>query len=106
MDNEPWFSLTAGMIGKRPTLRLFKSLFGFSPQVFSVVWSRCAAKASEEGLKQIHILWLFYHIKTYPNLDVATLTIGRHDSTIVKWRRIAISVLIDSLDFVRGYLFL
>ena len=71
---------------QRASLRVFKAHFVFSPSMVAIAWNRML----QEGLLDAkampqYFLWMLYHLKVYPTVDVGANFCRCNKDTFAKW---------------------
>ncbi len=79
--------------------RRFKSFFGVTPHVCSIVWTKIFGVAPI-GFQPKHLLWGLTFLKQYPNEHNRHSTLKADEKTIRKWTWIAVK-LMSGLKVVR-----
>lgn len=81
------------------SLRRFKSFFGITPSMCTIVWNKLKDKAPI-GSKPKHLLWCLFFLKQYPIEHIRQSVLGADEKTIRKWNWIFIKLL-SQLDMVQ-----
>lgn len=79
--------------------RRFKSFFGITPQVCSIVWEKICDKAPND-FQPKHLLWGLTFLKLYTIEHDRHSTLGADEKTIRKWTWVAVSLL-SNLNVVK-----
>jgi len=79
------------------TTRRFKSHFGTSPLICSLLWEIVALHPQGEKLSPIHILWTLYFLKVYPTSDLLSGRLRKDPKTVKKYLWMCLYVLNDQL---------
>ena len=88
----------AASVSTLPEKRRFRSLFGVSPELCSVIWSRLGGKQVKSG-NPMHLLWALLFLKVYANEDVLSVIAGVSRKTYRKWVWVVVTLL-SNLDEV------
>lgn len=78
--------------------RKFKTFYGVSPEVCSILWNRIADKPS--GSEPKHLLWCMLFLKNYNKEHVNASIVGVDEKTFRKWTWQFVELL-SELDVVR-----
>lgn len=82
----------------KTTLRRFKSFFGVTPLLCSIIWEKIESSAPSES-KPKHLLWTLYFLKQYDVEHTRRPLLNADEKTIRKWTWIFVKLLSD-LDVV------
>jgi hypothetical protein len=81
-------------------LKKFKSLFGVSPQLASILWERVFCQyppCTDVLLFPVHLLWSLMFMKTYANETVLASYIGKDAKTVRKYNWIILEHISSSV---------
>ena len=53
-----------------------------------------------------HLLWLLYYMKVANTLDVTAQTLKCSKTSLLKWRKVVLNLLLKSLDYVCDFFLL
>lgn len=85
--------VTSGVKQRKATnLQRFKSFFGITPHVCSIVWEQVKKEAPAES-KPKHLLWCLNFLKQYTNEHTRKSLFKADEKTIRKWTWIYIELL-------------
>lgn len=80
--------------------RRFKSHFGVTPFVCSIIWMKIIEQAPDD-YKPKHLLWGLNFLKTYTDEHARHSLFGADEKTIRKWTWVTVK-LMSSMDVVNG----
>lgn len=82
----------SGRLASYSASRQFRSLFGTSPEVCSILWRQVHSSIPKRG-KPKHILWALLFLKTYATEDVLSTVVGVDRKTYRKWSWVFINAI-------------
>lgn len=83
---------------KKIALRRFKSFFGVTPNVCSIIWKKLQNELPD-GAEPKHLLWCLLFLKQYSNEHNRHSILGADEKTIRKWTWTFIELL-SNMDVV------
>lgn len=100
MSSESFYELGCSYMGhdiKKSVIvgtRRFKSFFGMSPNICSMIWSLLKEKMPSES-KPKHILWCLFFLKQYTVEHVRRTVFDTDEKTVRNWSWIFVELLAD-----------
>ena len=76
------------------TMLLFKSIFGVTPHVCSIIWKNISTKA-HFPIKKIHLMWALHFLRQYGSYKEMTVIFGVSRVTISKYIWKTVHMLAD-----------
>lgn len=91
-------------LSKQTGLRRFKSFFGITPSVCSIIWDSLKNKIPAESAPK-HLLWCLLFLKQYSVEHIRHTILNADEKTIRKWTWFYVKLLAD-LNVVNIFVFL
>lgn len=100
MVNINMWSALVGEYIKKPTKRAIKAHFGLAVETMAVIWVIIEPFKNVYSFQPLHLLWVYYFLKTYPTEDQAANFCGVTRKTFRKYLWRVLVVLYQHLDTV------